>query len=1528
MPAVLPDETFDEFDATACYDKGALHVEEMNIPGAKASTISVPSMWAQWTAHIFEARTPFSSFLRAQYKAEASYKMEPTCQTWPMPLPYHGNDLQVGGAVDLDEKAFRQLLNLQVAKLNFLKMGNFEKPPGRICGPVPLTKTQWTVVERLRKLSHAWFKSADIVAADMGRTAAKQQRQEETLATLLAFTSSCVSDLGKYHVPKQGAGVQTCAPHKKIGKVIGRVSKSDITAAQNIIASRIKMEGSPVFDPLPFLDDDAAKLYEHPFCDNISPEDLSHSAPRVRVHATVKEKIKLLELLDKSGRLAFRAPNEIKAGFGNGLFCVPKNLDVDRLILDGRPANLLQQPCNRFILTMGSAGSLLGLHLKPNEKLIMSGDDLSNFFYTFKVNYDRASRNFLDWKIPVHLVRHIPGFPAHLLTESFVYACLSSLAMGDSAACGYAQTSHIAMGLQAGTFRECELVTMHGRLPRTNFMAGIIIDDLVLMEKVHREASGGVSIKQKRNSMYAMYRTVQLEAHPGKGFEDLVEANFWGATVNGDEGWIRPQVPRAASLSWVCGQVARLGVCTVGLMEVLAGGFVAIFAFRRRMMSLLDLIYASQAGRDRRDVVRLSAEAIDELWSLAILCSLSVTDLRATHSNRCFMVDASNWGEAVVESRLEGGMADEIHRHGLSRSSWTKLLSPFKAHLRGKGALDVSEELPASEQAYQEHPLWEVAARGLQYSLSWKRRCKKQRHINIGEVRAYLRAEEIAGEEEGDVKVAVGGDSQVACGCICKGRSASSVLNRELRKSLSTVLGGGVYSTPGYVRSAHNPADDPTRGATLREPDVWLPGWWIDAIDNSFDHMGSLLDSFGLSNNAVGGYPPLSELHVKDVSLVDGECKSKLKRMHNRVRRKLRLKAQHKATQMMNVSENFPENQESVQRPWCNEAQDLLMSFSRELFILNENCCWPPIEKGLKHVHGSMLEKIIEGNSHSQFLAKLIRKCIKLGIHYWVENPHGSFLWLQPEWLSLPHGRAMDYFTVDYCTFKTPWRKRTRFVTSSALKRTKKLCSRDHAHTILRGKDKRTGLNMTALAEPYPKKLCALLAWHACYDTGCLRRTLVCRSSHRRIGEAKNPGPRRPTLQPRSASALDSVQLISAQTSALGERVYWQFRRWLDSSLSFEEVQKLFIVPTLMGYMLGAYGKHLYARGDALYSFRHLVVYMQREFPSLKGSLQPAWDVILRWEELEPVEHRRPLPFAMMAAMVCLAIAWGWLRIAGVILIGFHGCCRPGEVLRAQRAQLVLPCDLGLTSGPAYLRVQKPKPGRRGMGRIQHAKINDDEVVFFLVHVFKDFTGDTLLYDGTSSAFRLRWNKLLSALNIPLNAQLTPAGLRAGGTVELYRRGVPILDILWALRLKNVETLQHYLQEIATQITMVDLPLLARSNISGLSEMLPHFLRSPSFGLSSLHLGGHPPAAAGRLPPRRARLQAQHGRAQGWRAAGVPGKSSDARNAERAALQQVPERSSETHGVDQNGTPSLRHRCEVVGEGASLRDDQYQMGVS
>lgn len=265
----------------------------------------------------------------------------------------------------------------------------------------------------------------------------------------------------------------------------------------------------------------------------------------------------------------------------------------------------------------------------------------------------------------------------------------------------------------------------------------------------------------------------------------------------------------------------------------------------------------------------------------------------------------------------------------------------------------------------------------------------------------------------------------------------------------------------------------------------------------------------------------------------------------------------------------------------------------------------------------------------------------------------------------------------------------------------------------------------------------------------------------------------------------------------------------------------------MLGHMLAAYGRHLFELGGALFNFRHLVVFAEREISGLRGNLQPAWDTITRWEELEPVEHRRPIPLALFKAMVSLSVLWSWPKVACVLLIAFYGCCRPGEVLKACRGQLVLPEDLGQEDGPIFFRISSPKPGRRGMGRVQHTKITCPEACAFLAFHLGHVHPDLLVFGGSPNVFRTRWNKLLLGLRVPTAAGMTPAGLRAGGTVHLYRHGMPIADILWALRLKNIETLQHYLQEVATQITMVDLPQHCKDLVKSFSTCFPHLISIP-----------------------------------------------------------------------------------------------------
>ena len=195
--------------------------------------------------------------------------------------------------------------------------------------------------------------------------------------------------------------------------------------------------------------------------------------------------------------------------------------------------------------------------------------------------------------------------------------------------------------------------------------------------------------------------------------------------------------------------------------------------------------------------------------------------------------------------------------------------------------------------------------------------------------------------------------------------------------------------------------------------------------------------------------------------------------------------------------------------------------------------------------------------------------------------------------------------------------------------------------------------------------------------------------------------------------------------------------------------------------------------------------------------LRPAWDMVSRWEELEPVSHRTPLPEIVLQAMVGIALALRWRRWAAVTTAAFYSVSRPGELLHARRRDVLTPNDL-LDSAHSwiYVKVEKPKSQRRA-ARVQHVKLNDPLAVRFLELSWAGLSKQELLYPGSPNVYRRRWDRILSILGLPKALGLTPASLRPGGAVTAFQKGTAVTELLWRMRLQSLSTLEFYLQEMS-----------------------------------------------------------------------------------------------------------------------------------
>ena len=108
-----------------------------------------------------------------------------------------------------------------------------------------------------------------------------------------------------------------------------------------------------------------------------------------------------------------------------------------------------------------------------------------------------------------------------------------------------------------------------------------------------------------------------------------------------------------------------------------------------------------------------------------------------------------------------------------------------------------------------------------------------------------------------DVRILYGLDSQVALGCLVKGRSASPGLSKLLSTSVGPYICAGIVPHFMYFLTQLNPADGPTRGKPPPHPVFPLPPWWEKAAAGDFEEF----DAFLLKISSKTEAPDFSHLH-------------------------------------------------------------------------------------------------------------------------------------------------------------------------------------------------------------------------------------------------------------------------------------------------------------------------------------------------------------------------------------------------------------------------------------------------------------------------------------------------------------------------------------------------------------------------------------------------------------------------------------------------------------------------------------------
>lgn len=267
---------------------------EIHLPGSAASVFTGGGTVQHMMRCLFKSRSRLGSFARsfaAQHFEDLDEGSTAQHEPYPMLLPYpevFGKKRELEGKVG----AGKRYAVFAVILLNYLHLNRPRTIAKTLRRGQRLSARQWEVVRTLESYAEAWFNVSPIGPEEMGRTA----RLEALLHELEVSAEHLAASSGSYlsTEAEKGRGLEAEVPG----------ARGSLSTFKPIESSRLKFVGRPLFDPRPYLDPLSKKIYEDPLRmrDPITAE--TPKPPRLRIHCSKNEKIKLFELLDSTKRLS------------------------------------------------------------------------------------------------------------------------------------------------------------------------------------------------------------------------------------------------------------------------------------------------------------------------------------------------------------------------------------------------------------------------------------------------------------------------------------------------------------------------------------------------------------------------------------------------------------------------------------------------------------------------------------------------------------------------------------------------------------------------------------------------------------------------------------------------------------------------------------------------------------------------------------------------------------------------------------------------------------------------------------------------------------------------------------------------------------------------------------------------------------------------------------------------------------------------------------------------------------------------
>lgn len=1377
-----------------------------------------------------------------------------------------------------------KLLQRVIAVLNWETLGHPTIAPPEACMGYPFSDQQWDVVCRLERLVDHHLRAGPVSADSLGRSGEKfsqvlraaqelpsvrevdlHELVQEIAQGLDPYSSNkgdCVNHEDQFTAPRN-----TCkpdkAPHNPLGSDCPKQATTQIAAspAKPVVASRIKWERSPQFDPTPFLQDDIVRTA---FLDPTSvrlPQESWPSKPRGRVHCSKSELLALASKWDAKGALRIFRLSDVDFEECVGMFAVPKDCSYDRLILNPQVVNSRMMAFSHYTKELAPGSMFTMIRLEHDQFLRLSADDLAEMYYTIKVPLARAKRNCIGKVFSPDELAHFSCFNAEVHTGPCLLA-LSALAMGDSWAVEFAQQSHHnVLRVLAGCMLDHERVCYRKPFPRSLFFEFLSIDDHIGAQIVtYEQLTTNVPLRDTEvfvNSEKA-YSQVKLVQHPRKRQRNVTEGIFSGAEIDGVAGLVSAPRHRISVLMLCTCIIAKQGTCSPRLLACILGCWIHVLMFRRPVLAVLSHAFSEGKGLPQNEIFALSRETRNELLALCLLGPVCVADLRVGLAPYIYCTDASPDGAGICRSSEEPAVVGELWRHSEQRGYYTQLLTP------------AAEILAGLDEPFHDQTIPDVCSPDPEISVRIP--------SSLSEGVLFDCIELFRGEGNwSDAHAGLGFKVHSGLDISGNGFQFNDLLDDSVFHQVVSLAARGV------IEDWHAGPSCKTYG-TLRRPRIRSKRWPA---------------GFNLKDPLTRGHTLLALRTAFILNLVwstgrffSVEQPGSSVMFHLDIFQRMVFRG-CMITKMCFCAFGSPFMKPSKwlhNKPWMIELERPCQCESRQShFIIEGNFTASSIaqfdsmcQPSAVEVYGRLPRVGEQVSSYSASYPKALCRRIAAGAMQARKDtvpvvplsvrirslqrighsiPGLASVAQTPMAEPRPFHEDPEWVEelADSVAFKELLRYRFRrlghinVLECRVHKTLMKHCAKHHPDsrfiTLL---DSRVTLGATSKGRSSSRALCRVLQGSLGYIIGgglypgglhiCSSKnrsdapsrnrpvpppskeeprwlTDLCAGSTERFDRVlaaarytklagrwlrfllllcgdiePNPGPQPRRQKPGHYEPRGPLDLLIGFAPATASRMsacLKSFQAWLMADLNLD-LESIAWDQMAAPLALRAYGMHLFSTGAPRYKFVYTITAIQDAFPHLRPFLSPAWHVDKKWQQHEPGCCRPVLSASVVKAMTTLCLIWQWYRWLGVTLIGFLGMLHPAEFVQLRRSDLLLPEDSLSAQRVFFVHLRHPKTAR--FARRQHCKIDDPVVLAYVEKVFGPLAPNEQLFIGGASAYRRRWDHVLSKLQVPVSMEVfgaTPAVLRGSGATYLYMQTEDLNLVQWRGRWAQLKTVEH-----------------------------------------------------------------------------------------------------------------------------------------